>query len=217
MNLSTIDWLIVAGALIFLVASVQFSKSLMRSVTDYLAAGRSAGRYLLTVSSGLAGLGAITIVNELEINLLAGFSMAWWGLTMSVVILLVYVSGWVRYRFRQTRVLTLAQFFETRYSRRFRIFSGILCFFSGLINFSIFPAVGARFFIYFCGLPHDFSVLGLSVATFPVLMIFLLSLSLYFVFVGGQVAIIITDFIQGLFVNLVFLVILVYFFFTVDT
>ncbi|MDJ0835990.1 MAG: sodium:solute symporter [Acidobacteriota bacterium] len=216
MNLSPLDWLIVATTLLFLIASVQLARKLMRSVADFLAAGRSAGRYLITVSSGLAGLGAITIVAEMEMNLLAGFSMAWWGLTMSVVVLLVYVSGWVRYRFRQTRVLTLAQFFEQRYSRNFRIFAGILCFVSGLINFGIFPAVGARFFIYFCGLPQSLDLFGLSVGTFPLLMIGLLSLSLYFVFNGGQVAVIITDFFQGLFVNLVFLGLFFYFALTVD-
>ena len=97
MNLSILDWAIVAVTLLFLIASVQLARKLMRSVADFLAAGRSAGRYLITVSSGLAGLGAITIVAEMEMNLLAGFSMAWWGLTMSVVVLLVYVSGWVRY------------------------------------------------------------------------------------------------------------------------
>ncbi len=36
-------------------------------------------------------------------NYIAGFSMTWWGFTMSVVILVVTVSGWVIYRFRQTR------------------------------------------------------------------------------------------------------------------
>jgi SSS family solute:Na+ symporter len=77
--------------------------------------------------------------------------MSWWGLTMSVIVLLVTVSGWVIYRFRQTRCLTLAEFFERRYSRRFRVFAGLIVFLAGLLNFGIFPSVGARFFIHFCG------------------------------------------------------------------
>ncbi len=210
MNLSGIDWIIVFAILVFMIASVIASKTLMRSVSDFLAAGRTAGRYLISVSVGVAGLGAITIVGNLEMNLIAGFSMAWWGLTMSLIVLLIKISGWVIYRYRQTRSLTLAQFFETRYSRKFRIFAGLTSFVSGLINFGIFPAVGARFFIYFCGLPHSFDILGLTISTFPVVMIGLLSVSLYFVFAGGQIAVIITDFLQGTFINIVFIILIIY-------
>jgi solute:Na+ symporter, SSS family len=210
MNLSGLDWIIVFAILIFMIASVIASKTLMRSVSDFLAAGRTAGRYLISVSVGVAGLGAITIVGNLEMNLIAGFSMAWWGLTMSLIVLIIKVSGWVIYRYRQTRSLTLAQFFETRYSRKFRIFAGLTSFVSGLINFGIFPSVGARFFIYFCGLPHSFDILGLTISTFPVVMIGLLSVSLYFVFAGGQIAVIITDFLQGTFINIVFIILIIY-------
>ncbi len=216
MNLSLLDWLIVVVAMILMFTSVYISKRLMRSVADFLAAGRSAGRYVISVASGVAGLGAITVVGNLEMNLVAGFSMAWWGMTMAVVLLVITVSGWVTYRFRQTRSLTLAQFFETRYSRKFRIFTGLIAFFSGLINFGIFPAVGARFFIYFCGIPQSFEILGLSVSTFPVAMLMLLSISLYFVFAGGQIAVIIADFFQGLFVNIVFVAIIIFLFVSFD-
>ena len=137
MNLTPLDWGIVFVVLILMIMSVALSRRQMKSVADFLVAGRSGGRYVLSVASGVAGLGAITIVAHMEMNLIAGFSMAWWGMTMSLVLLIITVSGWVIYRFRQTRCMTLAQFFEARYSRRFRIFAGMLCFISGLINFGI--------------------------------------------------------------------------------
>ncbi|TKJ37914.1 sodium:solute symporter [candidate division LCP-89 bacterium B3_LCP] len=216
MNLSFLDWSIVVIVLGLMVFSVMASKSLMRSVADFLAAGRSAGRYVLTMATGVAGLGAITIVANLEMNLVAGFSMAWWGMTMGLVILIIKVSGWVVYRFRQTRCLTMAQFFEMRYSRKFRIFTGIVAFIAGLINFGIFPAVGARFFLHFCGIPLTVDVFGIDVSTYALTMIVLLSISLYFVFSGGQIAVIIADFFQGAFVNIVFVITILYFFFTLD-
>ena len=216
MNMTTLDWSIVIVVLAVMVGGVLLSRSYMRSVADFLAAGRTAGRYLISMAQGIAGLGAITIVGLLEMNYIAGFSMTWWGFTMSVVILVMTVSGWVIYRFRQTRALTLAQFFERRYSRNFRIFAGIIAFLSGVVNFGIFPAVGARFFIYFCGLPATLGVFGLAVPTFPVVMIVLLTIALFFVFSGGQVAVIITDFAQGLFVNVVFVAIVLYLFVHID-
>ena len=215
-NLSPLDWLIVLAMVLVMFAGLTASRRRMKSVADFLAAGRSAGRYLISVSGGIAGLGAITIVGLLEMNYVAGFSMSWWGLTMGVVILLMTVAGWVVYRFRQTRALTLAEFFERRYSKRFRIFAGLIAFLSGLINFGIFPAVGARFFIHYCGFPAEFAFLGFTWASFPLIMIVLLSISLYFVFAGGQVAVIITDFIQGIFVNVVFVAIVLFLFMKVD-
>ena len=216
MNLTWIDWGIVAAVLAFIIGVVIVSKPLMRSVSDFLAAGRTGGRYLISLSQGTASLGAITIVGMLEMNYIAGFNMRWWEMAMAVVVVGISVSGWVLYRFRQTRALTMAQFFEIRYSRNFRIFAGTLAFLSGIINFGIFPAVSARFFIYFCGLPKTIDVLGLNVPTFALVMIVILWIPLYFVFSGGQIAVMITDFLQGIFVNVVFIVIVIVLMLKVD-
>jgi SSS family solute:Na+ symporter len=216
MNLGILDWAIVFISLALMIVSVEAGRRVMRSVADFLAAGRSAGRYVLCVAGGAAGIGAITVIGNLEMNLIAGFSMAWWGMTTGLVVLIITVSGWVIYRFRETRSLTLAQYFEARYSREFRIFTGIVAFVSGIVNFGIFPAVEARFFIYFCGLPESISVFGLQVATFPLMMILLLGIALYFVLGGGQVSVIYADFFQGVLVYGVFVVLVVYFFFSFD-
>ncbi len=216
MNLTWLDWSIVIVVLTFLLSFVIISKRYMRSVADFLSAGRSAGRYLVSVGQYMAGLGSITIVANFEMNYIAGFAMTWWGFTMGVVVLILTVSGWVVYRFRQTRAMTMAQFFEIRYSRKFRIFSGILAFLSGLINFGIFPAVGARFFIYFCGLPQTIPLFGIDISTFALIMIVILALALFFVFSGGQIAVMITDFLQGTFVNIIFIIVIVYLMITID-
>jgi len=209
MNLTVLDWGIVVLVFAVIIVVVISSKKLMRSVSDFLAAGRTGGRYLISLSQGTAALGAITIVGMLEMNFIAGFCLRWWEMAMTVVLVAISVSGWVLYRFRQTRALTMAQFFEVRYSRRFRIFAGGLAFFAGLINFGIFPAVSARFFIYFCGLPQTVDIFGLHVSTFALTMIVILWIPLYFVFSGGQIAVMITDFLQGIFTNAVFIVIIV--------
>lgn len=212
MNLHLVDWLIVFLVVYGMFYSVSFSTGLMKSVTDFLSAGRTAGRYLISVSSGIAGLGAISVVMFLEMGYVAGFSLAWWGLSQGIIILMLTMSGWVIYRFRSTRCLTLAQFFEKRYSRKFRIFTGIVAFTAGIINFGIFPAVGAQFFISYCGLPDSF----VGIPVYPLVMIILLSISLYFVYTGGQIAVIIADFFQGIFATLVLIIVALYLFFSVS-
>ena len=64
----------------------------------------------------------------------------------------------------------------------------------------------------YCGFPENF--IGLPV--YPLIMIILLSISLYFVYFGGQIAVIIADFFQGIFAIIVLLVVVLYLFFTVS-
>jgi SSS family solute:Na+ symporter len=81
MNMAPVDWGILFVVLGVLVGGVLLSRGYMRSVADFLVAGRTAGRYLISMAAGIAGLGAITIVGLLEMNYIAGFSMTWWGFT----------------------------------------------------------------------------------------------------------------------------------------
>jgi SSS family solute:Na+ symporter len=211
-----VDWSIVLITLALMIYGVVFSKRFMKSVADFLAASRSAGRYIISVSMGMAMLGAISVVGEFEMFYKSGFCLRWWELSMAVAILIVTVSGWVFYRFRQTRALTLAQFFEARYSRNFRVFAGLLAFISGIINFGIFPSVGARFFIHYTGLPLSIPFLGIEISTYVIMMIILLVIALFFVFAGGQIAVIIADFIQGVFSNAVFVIMIIFFLITIN-
>ncbi|MBA4312002.1 MAG: sodium:solute symporter [Chlorobiaceae bacterium] len=195
---------------------VMISKRLVKSVTDFLAAGRTGGRYVISMFQGTAALGAITVVGAFEMNYVAGFNLRWWEMWTAVILVGMSVLGWVVYRFRQTRALTMAQFFEMRYSRKFRIFAGLLAFTSGIINLGIFPAVSARFFIYFCGLPDYVYVLGIPVSMFALIMFVVIFIPIYFIFSGGQIAIMFTDFIQGVFVNIVFVLIVIVLMLKVD-
>jgi SSS family solute:Na+ symporter len=116
-NLTWIDWSIVAVVFAFIIGVVIVSRTLMRSVSDFLAAGRTGGRYLISLSQGTASLGAITIVGMLEMNYIAGFNMRWWEMVMAVVVVGISVSGWVLYRFRQTRAGSSAGAAATSSSR----------------------------------------------------------------------------------------------------
>ena len=193
-----LDWIILAAMYVGIVLTVGADQAL-DARRDRLPGRRQIGRTLPADHrhGHRGGWGAITVVANLEMGYTAGFAMAWWGLMMVLFEVLVKASGWVMYRFRRTRALTLAEFFERRYSRRYRIFAGSVAFLAGLINFGIFPSVGARFFIYFLGLPETWHLGPLALPLFPTLMAALLVTAVYFVFAGGQVAVMITDFTPG--------------------
>ena len=121
-----IDWTIVAGMVTFITIAAWFTKRYTKSVSDFLAANRCAGRYMLGTAEGMAMVGAISFVAFFELYHKIGFVGIWWQYMWAPVGLIITLTGWVIYRFRQTRALTMAQFFEIRYSKRFRIFAGIL-------------------------------------------------------------------------------------------
>ncbi len=208
MNMHPIDWLIPTGIVILLLLICWGASKLTRSVADFLAANRMAGRYLLCIGQGATGLGAISIVAMFEKYYQAGFAAYWWAQMLVPIMLVIALSGFVTYRYRATRALTMAQFFEMRYSPRFRVFAGVLAWLSGILNYGIFPAVSARFLIHFSGLPDQVQWFGVTISTLALVMAVLLGIALAMAMLGGQISIMITDMLQGQFVNLGLLLIL---------
>lgn len=180
----------------------------MKSVADFMSASRCGGRYLLATAAGEAGLGAVSAVAIFEYTYKAGFAMSWWQMLSVAIGLLITLTGFAIYRYRETRAMTLAQFFEIRYSRSFRVFAGIMAFVSGLLNYGIFPAVGARFFVNYCGFPQSLHLLGTSVPTFGVLMFFFIGFALFLTLMGGQLTIMVSDTIQGLIAGVFYLIVI---------
>lgn len=200
--MSIFDVVVIFTLLFIVLVFCFYSRKFTKNVADFLAANRCAGKYLLTVAGGAAGLGAITIIGLFEVYFHSGFSMVWWSQLNVIVMTFIFISGWIVYRFRQSRALTMGQFLEMRYSKRFRIYAGFLMWISGIINFGIFPAIGARFFIYFLGLPMYLNIFGLTTSSYALVMLLLISISVLITLNGGQIAVMITDFIQGMFTNI---------------
>jgi SSS family solute:Na+ symporter len=185
-----------------------------RGVADFMTAGRAAGRYLLTTSEYMAAMGLISAIAMFEAQYKSGFAYSGpWGVLLTPLMIALTLTGYLIYRYRETRVMTMAQFFEVRYSKRFRLFTGVLAAASGIINYGIFPAVGGRFFVYFCGLPEQTSILGLVVPTFGIIMAIFLTVALILVLGGGQLTILVTDAVQAIFSYVLFAVVAVAIFF----
>lgn len=206
--MSILDWLFTTLPLVLACGIVLCTKRYMRSVADFMSGGRMAGRYLLAVAGGEMQAGAVVFVAAFEVIGNAGFTMSWWGYLSVPVGIVVAITGFVLYRFRETRAMTLAQFFEIRYSRPFRLFTGGLGFLAGICNFGIIPAVGARFLVYFLGLPTYIDFFSFQVPSYIPLMAVLLTLTLLLATSGGIITIMVTNCVEGILSQLFYLVII---------
>lgn len=211
MLLSWIDWIFVGLMAATIMVVMERSRRYSKNVADFVVGGRVARRYLLTTAAGVDQYGAGRVISQFEMIMVAGFCILWWGFFNNVVYLMLGVLGWVTYRFRETRAMTLPQFFEMRYSRRFRLFMGGLSFGSALIGAGVYPQIGAKFFVYFCGLPETIHLAGQPVSLSSLITLGLMCFALYTI-LNGLVGQMMTDFIEGFISQICFVLILAFLF-----
>ena len=193
------DWLITILPVCFVLYMAFYVRRYIRGVSDYLAAGRICGRYVLSVSDLSNALAVITLVAYVEIHYKTGFALSFWQAASLPLGILMSLTGFCIYRFRETRSMSLGQFLEMRYNRAFRIFAAALRSVSEILTNMIMPAVAARFFISFLGLPDRFTVCGVEFSTYLTVIFVCLAMALSIIYMGGVLSIIITDVIQGMF------------------
>ena len=193
-----IDWLVVilpAALVVFMALKAQ---KYVKSVADFLAAGRVAGRYVLCVAGAEASMGLVSLIAMWEMYYRSGFAVGYWASIGTPIAIMYGLTGYCIYRFRETRALTMGQFLEMRYNRKFRVLAAVLQSLSGVMNYAIFPAVSARAMMYFLEIPPYFYLGGWRFSTFATLMVIFLGIALWLALLGGQVTIMVTDCIQGI-------------------
>ena len=193
-----IDWVIVVVPVVFVLGMAVYAKKYVRGVADFLAAGRVAGRYVISVGDMQAGLSVITLIALCESEYQCGMAMGLWSKLIIPVSIFLSLTGYCLYRYRQTKCLSIGQFLEIRYNRPLRIIAAFIRTVAEMITNAIGPAVAARFFIYFVGLPFTVNIFGWEVSTFALIMVLVLSMAMLVIWPGGRISLLVTDSIQGL-------------------
>ena len=192
------DWLILILPVCFVMAMGVRTRRYVRGVSDFLSAGRLCGRYVITMGDMASALSIIGLVTIVEINYKTGFSVGFWNSVLMPLSIFMGLTGYVTYRFRETRAMSLGQFLEMRYNRSFRVFAAALRSLAEMIANMIMPAIAARFFIRMLDLPDVFAVCGVQISTFVALMVLFLALAIALICCGGTLALIVADTLQGM-------------------
>ena len=191
-------WLIVIIPVAFIMWVGWHIRRYIVGVSDFLACGRVCRRYVITTAHMANALGLVTLAAYIEVHYRTGFALAFWNSLMLPISVMISLSGYCIYRFRETRALSIGQFLEMRYNRPLRIFACFLRSIAEMMANIIMPAIAARFFIAFLDLPRTVNIFGLQVPTFILIVALLLTLAIGLICMGGMLAINVTDTIQGL-------------------
>ncbi len=204
-----IDWIFEATPLLIVAGVGIYANQYIKSVADFMTGGRAAGRYLLAIAGNEMQAGAVVFVASFEVISQSGYTFTWWSWIYVPATILVSITGFVIYRFRETRAMTLGQFFEIRYSKSFRLFAGFLGFFAGILNFGIIPAIGARCMVYFMGLPATLTIFSATIPTYILVMAFFMATTLTVALSGGVITVMLTNCIEGVLSQIIYIVVII--------
>jgi len=120
------DWFIIFIPVAFVLSLGMYSRKYIRGVADFLSAGRLCGRYVVSVGDVANALSIITLVAYIEVHYKTGFALGFWSRLTLPVTVIMGLTRYCYYRFRETKAMSFGQFLEMRYNRSFRIFASSL-------------------------------------------------------------------------------------------
>jgi SSS family solute:Na+ symporter len=206
-NVEPVDWVILIVFFILLTLGGAACRRYVKGVADFLVGGRKVRKFLGLSAFGAEGLGLISVVSICQEGFARGFSIIWfWMISITITAVIFGGFGFIISRFRDTNAMTLAQYFEDRYSKSVRIVAGIVTSVSGLLNMAVFPIVGGLFLIHFMGFPEEITLFGITMRSVVPLMTVMIGIALLFTFMGGMVSLILTDFIQSVVITIAIVV-----------
>ena len=186
-HFSALDWAIVVIYVLATLAAGLYGRKFVGGVSDFLVAGRELGTFIGIATLAATEIGTITFMYYAELGYKTGYAAFINGLIAGLVMIFIGRTGFVVKRLRDLRLMTVPEFFEVKYSRRLRIFTGILVATGGILNMGVFLKIEGTFLAIISGIP---------LSHIKAVMTAILLLELVYTVLGGMVSIVITDFIQ---------------------
>lgn len=187
-NFRTIDWIIVSVYICIPVVIGVIVKKYIRQLSDFILAGRSLKLFIAIATLTGTELGLVTVMYNSELGFKHGFSAFHVGIIETVCILAIGLTGFIVYKLRQLRIMTIPEFYEMRFGRNVRIVGGIILALGGILNMGLFLQAGARFMMGVTGYSNP--------AGLKLFMSVMLIMVLIYTVMGGMVSVVLNDFMQ---------------------
>lgn len=182
-----IDGSIVVLYLIGTIAAGLWARRYVRTVEDYLVAGRSVNLYLGIASLAATEFGIATFMANAELGFKYGFAGTTPGVATAIAMFVVGWTGFCIKPLRDQEAMTLPELFENKFGKWVRWGSGVVIVLGGLLNMGVFLRMGGNFLTVVCG--FDMAYLEL------VMTLILIGVAVYTI-LGGMISVFITDYIQ---------------------
>lgn len=187
-NFGLVDWCIVVGYLIIIVAVGVYIKRYISNVTDFIVAGRGLKTFLAIATMIGTELGLVTVMYSAQKGFTGGFAAFHIALAAAIVTLVVGLTGFIVVPLRRMKVMTIPEFYERRFGRGVRILGGTILAFSGILNMGMFLKAGSIFVMGITGMTEDIHL--------KIIMSVLLGMVLLYTTLGGMVSVVVLDYIQ---------------------
>ena len=188
-NFTPLDWVVVILYPLISVGIGIYVRKFIKNMRDFVTAGRNLGLWLGIATMTGTELGLITVMYSAQKGFSGGFAAFHIAVAAMIATFMVGLTGFIVFRLREMRVLTIPEFYEKRFDRKTRILGGIMMVFGGVLNMGLFLKVGSMFIV---------GITGLSAASWalPAVMIFLITLVLVYTVMGGMISVVIADYVQ---------------------
>ncbi len=180
-NFKTIDWVIVSVYICIPVVIGIIVRKYVHQLSDFIVAGRTLRLFIAIATLTGTELGLVTVMYNSELGFKHGFSAFHIGIIETVCILAIGITGFIVYKLRELRLMTIPEFYEKRFSKNVRIIGGIL-------NMGLFLQAGARFMMGVTGYSNP--------AGLKLFMSAMLIMVLIYTVLGGMVSVVLNDFLQ---------------------
>lgn len=193
-NFGTIDWVIVCVYMCIPLSIGLYLRKYISSSGDFIVAGRNLRLFLAVATLTGTELGLVTIMYSSEAGFIHGFSAFHIGVIEFVAVLAIGLTGFIIYKLRESRVMTIPEYYEKRYNQKVRVVGGIVLALGGILNMGLFLQAGARFMMGVTGVANP--------AMLKIFMTIMLIMVLIYTVAGGMVSLAINDFVQFIVLSL---------------
>ncbi|MFH1942257.1 MAG: hypothetical protein ABIL68_09140, partial [bacterium] len=187
-NFSRVDWIIVMIYICIPVVIGILVRKYVHQISDFIVAGRSLRLFIAIATLTGTELGLVTVMYNAELGFKYGFSAYHVALIEALCILAIGLTGFIVYKLRELRIMTIPEFYEKRFGRSVRIVGGIILAVGGILNMGLFLQASARFMMGITGYS--------SLAGLKIFMSVMLVMVLIYTVLGGMVSVVLNDFVQ---------------------